>query len=399
MITLTLTFIALFVVASLCYLVLRKYLPIKMAMGRVISMGRDIPDAVAQGMVIAILALAPGMLYAQGQHADDPSAASDDMLPGVIQPWSISMPSESDLRARGATMADARAFARKLQAIADVVTQAPGYNPVPAGCDIQISGKVDIVVNKTTKKLRRFSGDLLIGCLPFDVEIRNGKKVRGGYGETRNFFINVNKPNSISHGHTWSDGKGNFSLQPKRTGEFGGMPVYSRVNEYYEGGLVENPSIVIAKPDQQIFRPVGRERAMKAFITELEKDQALHPDVELSKQMLASLTPEQRTEPACFYRDNRRCCSRTAEFPGIKERGITPVGFKECILIMQTSVMNNDLPPTAVQLIVFSNYEDIMLHGETARKKGETPTFFFEATATALRRVDWQKLAAMIDRP
>jgi hypothetical protein len=354
-------------------------------------------------MVIAILVPAPGILSAQGRAGSAPVGAqvgaADESLPGVVQPWSVSLPSESKLREIGATVADARTFARKIQAIADVVTAAPGYNPLPAGCDITISGAVELVANRTTKKLRRFSGNLLIGCLPFDVAIRNGKKVRDGYGETLFFIVSVNKPTAIAHGHTLTDEAGSFSTQARRTGDFGGMPVYSRVNEYYEGAPSELPTIVISRPGQQLFRPVARERALKAFIAELEKDQAQHPDVALSKQLLASLTPAQRTEAACLYRDNRKCCPTTPEFPGIKERGITPVGFKECIPLVLTSVMNNDLPATAVQLIVVSSYEDIVLHGETARKKGETPAFFYEVTAKALRQMDWRKLAGMVDQP
>ena len=356
--------------------------------------------AVALLMGIAILAATYGMLDAQGRRQGAPPAPGN-LLPGVLEPWRLSMPSESELRARGATMADARTFAKTLRAIADVVTQAPGYNPVPAGCDITISATVSMVVNSTTKKLSRFRGNLLIGCLPFDVEIRDGKQVRGGHGETLFFQIYVNAPSTLARGSSWTDGNGLLYLQPERTGEFGGFPVYSRVNEYYLATF-EYPVIVIARPGHPLFRPVGRERAWKAFIADVEKEGSLTPDsIDASKRMLAALTPEQRTEPACYYSLSRLDRNTKSAFPGISERGITPVGVKDCIPIVQlnTGVMNSALPPTAVQMIVVTSYHDLVSHGETARKKGETPAFFYEVTATALRRMDWQKLAAMLDRP
>lgn len=111
---------------------------------------------------------------------------------------------------------------------------------------------------------------------------------------------------------------------------------------------------------------------------------AVTPDyIESAKRMLAALTPEQRTEPACYYNLNRPGRNVKSAFPGISERGITPVGVKDCIPIVQlnTGVMNSALPPTAVQLIVVSAYDDIVSDGERARKKGGTPVFFFEATA------------------
>jgi hypothetical protein len=421
MILRTFTFIIELVVAYLCHLVLRKQPPTRrMTEGAAIRRGSLRTFALL--MAITILVPVSGMLYAQEISTKSPPIPGDDLLPGVLQPWSVSMPDKSKLQALGATMADAQAFSQKLRAIAEVVTQAPGYNPLPAGCDIQISGEVGLVINKTTKKLRRFSGSLLIGCIPFDVEVRDGKKVRGGHGETRHFVITINDPNMIAHGSSWSDEEGEFFTQPERTGEFRGMPVYSGVNEYYPNKF-GGSTIVVAMPGQPRFRPVGRERALKAFIANIfldkypqlpNRERALKEFIagvgeervympeyaHSAQQMLAALTPEQRTEAACYYtldRVERSSGTSASAYPGIKERGITPAGVKDCIPIVQESMMNNDLPPTAVQLIVFSMYRDILLHGKNARKKGETPAFFFEVTATALRNMDWGKLQAMLE--
>jgi len=91
---------------------------------------------------------APGILSAQGRAGGAPATAADESLPGVIRPWSVSIPSESKLRELGATVAEA----------------------------------------------------------------------------------------------------GSFSTQARRTGDCVGMPVYSRVNEYYEGAPSEQPTIVISRP-------------------------------------------------------------------------------------------------------------------------------------------------------
>src|SRR5215831_3709083 len=170
--------------------------------------------------VCAGLLLAGVAAWAQGRLI----GLSDE--PGKFRPWKYQGFSAQDLRAAGATAADASAFEQRMKQLADVLKASPVWNP-PKGVDALLSGGGGMPVPPKVTPLpyQPLAGDILVGTFEiFDIDRGDGRLERGVAGETNLAIVGINRLLTAGGRMSLGDVEGDFTKQPVQTGDWAGFP-------------------------------------------------------------------------------------------------------------------------------------------------------------------------------
>ena len=196
--------------------------------------------------VLLLLALLSAVLSAQ-DRASAPASG------GTTVPFAFNA-SPSNIRESRATPADVKASEASARKLADLIAEVPALNP-PVGF-LPVMVGVLMTRDATQARIRPVA--------PFDIWLRFGAPE-----QPRNeinflhFFINDLRPVILDHlgVRKWEDERGDFYLEPPRTGDVGGFPMY-------------NDLLVVARPGDSIWAPVPVERVAKALAAQLKGDAA-----------------------------------------------------------------------------------------------------------------------------
>jgi len=168
---------------------------------------------------------------------------------GSVRPF-VFTSEPSSIRASKATRADVKACEAAAGKLASLITEVPSLNP-PVGFTAALIG-VLMEPDVTQARIRPIA--------PFDIWLRFGApRTPGDETLFLHFFINDLRPVILDHlgARKWEDARGDFYLEPARTGEVGGFPMY-------------NDLLVIARPGDSIWAPVPVERFARTLAAELK---------------------------------------------------------------------------------------------------------------------------------
>jgi hypothetical protein len=180
--------------------------------------------------------------YAQDRGSAPASA-------GTVRPFVFNA-TPSNVRDSKATQAEVKAAEASARKLANLIAEVPALNP-PVGFTGVLVG-VLMGRDATQARLRPVG--------PLDVWVRFGAP--RNYGDEVNFlhfYINDLRPVILDHlgARKWEDERGDFYLEPARTGEVGGFPMY-------------NDLVVITRPGDSIWSPVPVERFARTLAAELK---------------------------------------------------------------------------------------------------------------------------------
>ena len=190
-------------------------------------------------LCFAALAAAP--------YAQDRRLAPTDA--GTVQPFAFhAIP--SNIRESKATPADMKAIEASARKVASLIAAVPALNP-PRGFHSLLSG---VLYGRDATQARQRP------VVPFDfsVDFAAPQKLDD---ETHGlpFWINDLRPVILDHlgARKWEDARGDLYLEPAKTEEVGGFPMYTDL-------------LVIARPGDSIWAPVPVERFVKTLAAELK---------------------------------------------------------------------------------------------------------------------------------
>ena len=174
---------------------------------------------------------------------------AQELRPGTVQPF-VFHATPSNIRESKATPADVKASEASARRLASLVAEVPALNP-PRGFYGVLVG-VLMGRDPTQARIRPIA--------PFDIYVRFGAPVElGNEMNFLDFFINDLRPVILDHlgVRKWEDARGDFYLEPAKTEEVGGFPMY-------------NDLLVIARPGDAIWAPVPVERFARTLAAELK---------------------------------------------------------------------------------------------------------------------------------
>jgi hypothetical protein len=180
-------------------------------------------------------------------HAQPRQAAP--AKPFAVQPF-VFHATPSDIRDSKATPADVKAAEASARKIADLITNVPSLKPPQGFYGILVG--VLMGPDATQARIRPVA--------PFDIWVRFGAPVAlGNESNFLHFYINDLRPVILDHLglRKWEDARGDLYLEPARTDEVAGFPMY-------------NDLVVIARPGDAIWAPVPVERFAKVLGAELK---------------------------------------------------------------------------------------------------------------------------------
>ncbi len=180
-------------------------------------------------------------------YAQDRRLAPADA--GTVQPF-VFTAIPSNIRESKATPADVKAIEATARKVASLIAEIPALNP-PRGFHSRLTGAL---YGRDAPQAR------VRPVTPFDfsVDFVAPQKLDD---ETfaLSFWINDLRPVVLDHlgARKWEDARGDFYLEPAKTEEVGGFPMY-------------NDLLVIARPGDSIWAPVPVERFAKTLAAELK---------------------------------------------------------------------------------------------------------------------------------
>ncbi len=184
--------------------------------------------------------------------------------PGKLRPWTVSaLYSRAEMKV---TDAEFNAFDANLRRVMDVLTRAPVLSP-PMGFELDVAATLGSF--QDVNELQRYvgahlplRGELRFSAAPYVdmrwLRSRSTAAPAAGVGVIEEVYcragIVVNVGPGFEDGNAVvRDGDDTFVLEPKKSGELDGMPVY-------------NDTLVISRPGAVLWTPVSTERALKALI-------------------------------------------------------------------------------------------------------------------------------------
>jgi tetratricopeptide (TPR) repeat protein len=185
--------------------------------------------------------------------------------PGKLLSWS--MPRIFTVAENRATEAELQALEANLRRIAGVIGKAPLLNP-PTGFDLYTSASLGSIESVEERKRFLAQGlplhaDVFFSA-PGYVETHSRSKSTGavttGFGtlDDVNCGLRLYVNNPPTFGTTYEDAEGSFFLEPKKSGDLGGLPVFDDV-------------LVVAKPGEPLWEPVSTERVLKYLLPEYRR--------------------------------------------------------------------------------------------------------------------------------
>jgi hypothetical protein len=181
-----------------------------------------------------------------------PSAQERRSVPpnaGTVQPF-VFRAIPSNIREWKATPADVKACEASAGKLASLIAEVPSLNP-PMGFHGRVNG---VLGGRDATQARQRP------VAPFDIWVTFDAP-RALDDETHGlpFYINDLRPVILDHlgARKWEDARGDFYLEPAKTGEVGGFPMY-------------NDLLVIARPGDSIWAPVPVERFARTLAAELK---------------------------------------------------------------------------------------------------------------------------------
>ncbi len=185
--------------------------------------------------------------------------------PGKLRPWS--MPRIFTVAENRATEAEMQALEANLRRIAGVIGKAPLLNP-PTGFDLYTSASLGSIESVDERKRFLAQGLPLHADVYFSapayVETRSRSKSTGavttGAGTLTdlNCGLRIYVNNPPTFGTVYEDAEGSFFLEPKKSGDLGGLPVFDDV-------------LVVARPGAPLWVPVSTERVLKFLLPEYRR--------------------------------------------------------------------------------------------------------------------------------
>jgi hypothetical protein len=163
---------------------------------------------------------------------------------GTVAPFHFTA-SPSSIRSSKATSTELTAAEASVRKLASLITEVPALNP-PLGFDAALVGVLE--ERDPTQARQR-------PVAPLDIWLRFGApRSRGDEVLFLHFYINDLRPVILDHLglRKWEDDRGDIYLEPARTGEVGGFPMY-------------NDLLVVARPGDSIWAPVTVERFAAAL--------------------------------------------------------------------------------------------------------------------------------------
>lgn len=207
--------------------------------------------------------------------------------PGKWRPWTCGDLSASDLKNLGFSRTDADSFKARLQQIAEIFRLSPVWNP-PLGVDPSLSGSFfgpsSYFPYAKKRKGQPIAGIIMMGCFDHYEVIRTtgGKEQREHEvnGETSHIMVDVNWLPGGDGVNMLSDDEGEFYEEPVRTADIGGFPTYG-------------DRLIVAKNGKPLWKPITRERFLKAFIAK-HRSNAANAEIyiaEKQKELDAFIAP------------------------------------------------------------------------------------------------------------
>lgn len=373
-------------------------------------------------------------------RAQDRRLAATDA--GTIQPFHLTA-IPSNVRESKATPADVKAVEATAKKVASLIAEVPALSP-PRGFHSILSAAL-MGRDATQARVRP------VAPFDFSVDFAAPQKLDD---ETfaLSFWINDLRPVILDHlgGRKWEDVRGDFYLEPAKTEEIGGFPMY-------------NDLLVIARPGDSIWAPVAAERFARTLAAELKsgaddaektrtraktdldvflsvpEQQKRRAELDAARQGADAASEVRRLEsffaedeaairrkvnpdssqpkdvqwyfgPVNAYKDvqalltgldaagrSAPACVTGTETPERWRMKIVPAGTQGCRRVVEANLglFRPELPRSAIQLITVENIN--YCRRDVASQKQKT-AYGCSAILEVVRQLDWKRVGALLQQ-